>query len=218
MKRFLPVMLALPLAACSAGGDFQLPSISSLSSVFAPASPSTQDLSGSIKPVARSAADDLSSMTVTSLMDGSRKTYTVRPYGNGIRVRESNGCVWTRSDDWFSPSDSWANCGDSKNWHTARAKVRELDSLYPLKVGSVGRYERRAVSSSGRSYTRETRCEVTNAVDVLRPGQAATPAYVVVCKDTRRTRTTWFAPGEGPIAYREVHRRNGVEVAWLRAD
>lgn len=212
MKRLCPLLLALPLAACS-GSGFELPS---LASIFDDHRPSTRPLVASIEPAGRSPASELQSMTVESLIDGSANTLSVRSFGNGVRVRESDGCVWTRAADWFSPSDSWSACGDSRNWHTAQARVRELDSLYPLRVGSVGRYERQAVSHTGRSYTRETRCEVTDAVEVLRPGQAATPAFVVECDDSRRRRTTWYAPGEGPVAYHEVHRRNGVESAWIR--
>ncbi|WP_299618296.1 hypothetical protein [Pelagibius sp.] len=212
MKRLCALMLVLPLAACSAGG-FEFPSIASL---FDTTQPETRPLTAAIAPAARPASGELRSMTVTSLLDGSRTTFSVRAYGNGIRVSESNGCTWTRARDWFSPSDSWANCGTSNNWHTAQAKVRELDPVYPLKVGEVGRYHRDAVSHSGRSYSRETRCEVTGAVELLRPGLEPTPAYVVACDDSRRIRTTWYAPGEGPVAYREEHRRHGVQEAWIR--
>ncbi len=214
MKRLSALLLALPLAACSLDG-FELPH---LASTFDSTRPDTQPLKSSIRSVPQPSVAALSSMTVSSLMDGSTQTFTVRPFGNGVRVRESDGCIWTRAGDWFSPSDSWANCGESRNWHTGQATVRQLDSPYPLKVGSVGRYERSAVSHTGRSYDRQTRCEVTDAVEVLRPGKAATPAYVVVCDDSRRVRTTWYAPDEGPIAYREVNHRKGVEVAWLRND
>lgn len=222
MKQFLVPLIALPLAACSGGKDFEsfkapsfnLPSISAL---FEGPGPETRPLQSSITPVGKSSADGIPNMTVTSLVDGTRASYSVRQYGNGVRVMEANGCIWTRAGDWFSPSDSWANCGTSKNWHTGQARVRELDSLYPLKVGSVGRYERRAVSHTGRSYTRETRCEVTDAVEVLRSGRAATPAFVVECDDSRRLRTTWYSPDEGPVAYREIHRKNGVEEAWVRS-
>jgi len=210
MKRLLVLALALPIAACSAGG-FQFPSFVSSSS-----RPATQSLTAPIQQVSQAPVSRLGAMTVTNLIDGSTQTYAVSAYGNGARVRESDGCVWTRSDDWFAPSDSWANCGESRNWHTGNAAVRQLDSLYPLQVGSVGRYERQARSHTGRSYTRETRCEVTDAVEVLRPEQGATPAYVVECDDSRRVRTTWYAPGEGPIAYRESHRSNGLEEAWIR--
>lgn len=214
MRPLIPLVLALPLAACSAG-DFEMPG---LTKIFEPGWPETRTLDRPLASVSQSAAVLPPEMQVTSLVDGTRKAYLAQPYGNGVRVRESSGCVWTRADDWFSPSDSWANCGSSSNWHTAQAQVRELDSLYPLQVGSTGRYERTAVSHSGRSYTRETRCEVVDAVEVLRPGRAATPAFVVECDDTSRRRTTWYARDEGPIAYREEHHRNGVEEAWLRSN
>lgn len=218
MKRLLAPLIALPLAACSIADDFELPTVSSVTSLFAPAGPETQPLSASIKPVQRPGQNAFSSMTVADLENGSRKTFAVKTFGNGVRVTEGNGCVWTRAGDWFSPSDSWANCGTSKNWHTGQAKVRELEPLYPLRVGSVGSYQRSAVSHTGRSYSRKTVCKVTDAVEVLREGKAATPAYVVRCDDSRRVRTTWYAPSEGPVAYREVHRRNGLEEAWVRID
>lgn len=217
MKCLLVPLIALPLAACSIADDFEIPTVSSVTSLFAPVGPETRPLTASIAPVRRPSANALSSMTVTDLKNGSRKTYAVKAYGNGVRVSEGNGCIWTRAGDWFSPSDSWSNCGSSGNWHTGQARVRELDSLYPLRVGSVGSYQRSAVSHTGRSYSRTTRCKVTDAVEVLRQAQAATPAYVVRCDDSRRVRTTWYAPGEGPIAYREVHRRNGLEEAWVRS-
>lgn len=213
MKRLLVLALALPISACSAGG-FQLPSFGFGSSTR----PDTQPLTQPIAQVAQAPISNLGTMNATNLMDGRTISLSARAYGNGARVTESNGCTWTRANDWFSPSDSWANCGDSRNWHTGQATVRQLDSLYPLQVGSVGRYERLARSHTGRSYTRQTRCEVTDAVEVLRPAHGATPAYVVECDDTSRTRTTWYAPSEGPIAYRETHHRNGLEEAWVRTD
>lgn len=214
MKRLCALVLTLPLAACSADG-FHVPD---LTAIFEPARPDTRPLAGPIQSVTRPSAGLPREMNVTSLVDGTRKSFSARTYANGVRVRQSNGCVWTRANDWFSPSDSWANCGESSNWHTAQAQVRQLQTIYPLREGSIGRYQRSAKSHTGRSYTRETRCEVTDAVEVLRPGRAATPAFVVECDDTRRRRTTWYAPGEGPIAFRVVHRRNGVEEAWIRND
>lgn len=214
MKRLLVLALALPITACSAGG-FQFPSIGN---VFSPARPDTQALTAPIPQIAQAPIRNLDSMTVTNLIDGSTMSFSVSSYGNGVRVRESDGCTWTRSNDWFSPSDSWSQCGDSSNWHTGEATVSQTASLFPMQVGSVGRYQRQARSHTGRTYTRETECEVTDAVEVLRPGRAATPAYVVECDDSRRVRTTWFAPGEGPIAYRESHRSNGLEEAWVRTN
>ena len=217
MNRFALLLLTLPLGACATDG-FDIPSFPSVASFFDSSYPEVERLDQPPRPVMQPSLDKVGSMTVTSLVDGERNTYAVSRYHNGVRVRESDGCVWTSAPNWFAPSDSWANCGDSLNWSTASAQVRELDPLYPIQIGSVGRYERKAVSNTGRTYTRETRCEVMDAVSVLRPGKAATPAFVVECKDPRRTRTTWYAPDEGPIAYRETHRRNGLQEAWLRTN
>lgn len=214
MKFLRSVLLTLPIAACGMADHDPL----KLGSLTGGPAPETRSLEMSIQPVNSPSRAEFSSMTVKSLLDGETSSYTVSRYGNGVRVREGSGCVWTRARDWFSPSDSWANCGTSKSWHTAQASVRILDPLYPLEVGSTGSYERRAVSLTGDVSVRETRCEVISAVEVLRPGRTATPAYVVECDDGRRTRTTWYAPGEGPVAFREEHRSRGVEEAWVRAD
>ncbi len=217
MKRLWLPLLLLPLAACSADG-FSMPSLSlsSLTSMFDGPRPQTRPLAAPLPPAGRPKAGELRSMTVASLTDDSTKTYTVRPYGNGVRVKESTGCTWTRAHDWFSPSDSFADCGTSSEWRTAQAEVRELAPLYPLQVGRVGRYQRRSVSRDGEVSVRDSRCEVTGAVQVIRPNAAPTPAFVVDCDDGRLRRTTWYAPGAGPLAYREIHKRKGVRQAWVR--
>lgn len=158
----------------------------------------------------------LASMEVVDLANGGSRRLEVVRYGNGVRVRESDGCVWTRDADWFSPSDSWANCGNSRNWRTAQASVTRDGSLYPLQVGSQGAYTRTATTPEGRTSTRTTSCLVTGVEAVARPGDVETPAYVVVCEDGRLRRTTWFAPQEGPVAYREEHLTRGLREAWVR--
>ena len=110
---------------------------------------------------------------------------------DAVRVRRSDGCVWTRWSDGFARSDSCAHAGDGRTVHTA-------------------------VSHTGRRYTRDTVCRVTDAVAVVRAGRAPSPAFVVDCDDGKRVRTTWYAAGEGPIAFRKVHREQGVEEAWVR--
>lgn len=160
----------------------------------------------------------LGSMTVLNVMSDRIERIAIEPFGNGVRGREANGCTWTRQANWFSPSDSWAACGTSRSWRTARAEVRVLDPLYPLEVGATGTYRREAVSQTGRKSNRVTECEVTGAVTVEATAEGTVPALVVDCDDGRVTRTTWYAPGRGPVAYREVHRKHGVRDAWVRID
>ena len=214
MKK-LTVAMASVLGGCTSTGN----SIgNTLASFFGGAGPETAPLSAELPPMAQPSAAELRSFTTTSLIDGSSNTFNIAPYGNGIRVRQDNGCVWTRAADWFSPSDSWANCGTSQNWHTAQAQVQRQDSLYPLTVGSEGRYRRVAVSHTGRDQDRQTVCRVTGAEDVVRPGHPNTSAYVVECDDTRRVRTTWYAPGQGPVAFTQVSNSGELEEAWIRAN
>ena len=180
--------------------------------------PVSQKLTAPIASVKAPSRSEFSSIRARSLIDGSKFNLKVGGHKRGIKVRETGGCTWTRPADWFSPSTSWSNCGTSRNWHTATARVRVTNSLYPLKVGATGRYVRSAVSHTGRKHTRTTRCKVTKAVEVLRRGKAATPAFVVACNDGKRLRTTWYAPGIGPIAYREMHKKNGLQEAWVRTN
>ena len=211
-KRLAIIGMILPLAACMG----KLTDTAMSRAGLAEGMPETRTLAQPLPPVPSASRTGLKTMQVRNLLDGRTETIRVSRYGNGIRAREPGGCVWTRDKDWFSPSDSFANCSSSKDWKTAQATVRRIESIYPLTVGSTGTYSRRAVSATGKVSTRETRCEVIDQVAVVVPGQADVPAYVVECNDGRITRTTWFSPDRGPVAYREVHEKRGVRDAWLR--
>lgn len=179
--------------------------------------PQTRPLSSPIAPAPRPTAKSWSDMTVVDLLTGARRTLDVtRLGGDAVRVRAPDGCVWTQSADWFAPSDSWQDCGPTADWHTASATVSGGDTLWPLTQGARGKYRRKAVSFTGDTSTRTTRCKVVDAVEVLRPKLKPTPAYVVECSDKRRRSLTWYAPDQGPIAYVEEHRSRGVEEAWTR--
>lgn len=140
----------------------------------------------------------------------------MRASGGRIRTEDAAGCRSTRLMDWFSPSVAWEGCGPSSKWRTGRAKVGVRDRLYPLEVGAKGRYRRWATAHTGETSVRTTDCRVTDAV-TLDLGSRRTDAFVVACDDGRIERTTWYAPGEGPLAYRETHKRRGVREAWVVA-
>lgn len=217
MCRWRPASLlaaTLVLAGCGPLDDVRL----NVASLFEdPTKPETLPLATPLAPAARPAAPLAGTFAYRDLLTGATGRMSVskvRP--DAVRVRQSDGCVWTRWGDWFAPSDSWAGCGDSATWHTGRAEVRPAGSVWPLRVGNTARFGRDAVSHTGRSYSRETACRVTDAVAVVREGHAPTPAFVVDCRDGKRLRTTWYAPGEGPIAFRKWHESNGVEEAWVR--
>lgn len=214
MKFSAALSFAIFLGGCSLTSlDFELPL-----DFTGKGRPDTRSLTSALGPVNKPMLRQLRSMNVRDLLSGETRQMRISRAGNGIRVREPDGCVWTRSHDWFAPSDSFAHCGTSQDWHTAQARVLREGSLFPLQVGKSAAYERQAVSWNGKRSTRRTICEVEDAIEVLRPGQNATPALVVGCDDGRVLRTTWYAPGEGPIAYREVSRGRGVRDAWLRID
>lgn len=214
MKPILAMSLAVVLGGCAASTIYlDLPL-----DFWGKGRPETRQLTADIAPVKSPMLRRLRSMQVKNLLDGEPHRLRISRVGNGIRVRETDGCVWTRSHDWFAPSDSFARCGTSKNWHTAEARVRREGSLFPLRVGNTATYEREAVSWNGKRSTRRTRCVVKDTVEVLRPGQGATPAYVVACDDGRVQRTTWYAPRKGPVAYHEIDGENRVRDAWVRID
>lgn len=150
---------------------------------------------------------------------GAERTIAVRPVGrDAIQATQPDGCVWTRSADWFSPSFAWSACGARADWSTAKGTVRRTGSLWPLKEGATAAYTRTVVSKTGRSSTRTTRCAVVDQVLVTRSTGAPIGAFKVVCQDGRRTRTTWWSADEGPVIYRQVHRRRGVEQFWERVN
>ncbi len=216
--KYAAVGLLVVLTGCAGGSNPFDAAFNDVVSLFGGNRPDTAAVSSTLPAVNQPSASELSGFAATSLIDGTTERFAIERVGGGIRTRQDNGCTWTRSADWFAPSDSWTRCGDSTNWHTATAQVRVIDSLYPLTVGSTGVYQRQAVSHTGRTQDRRTTCRVTGAEDVIRPGLPNTSAYVVECDDTRRVRTTWYAPGKGPIAFTQVSNSEGLEESWIRTN
>jgi hypothetical protein len=216
-RRALAFLTVLALAGCADATAVQLAALGLFDDR---AAPRTQPLATLPGPVARPARPLGNSFAARDLLTGATLRFDVaaegRAAGRRVRVRQSDGCTWSRVGDWFAPSAVWSRCDDSRHWHSGRAEVRETASIWPLRPGAEGRWTRTATSHTGQSYTRETVCRVTGAAAVVRDGRAPTPAHVVVCRDGKRTRTTWFAPGEGPVAFRKVHDEHGVEEAWVR--
>jgi hypothetical protein len=205
-------LAALSLSACA---QVDAARHSAMNLVPFRAAPQTAPLAGPLAPARRPAAPLTADFSARDLMTGGTLRLDAS-YRNGrATVRQSDGCVWTRSGDWFTPSSAWENC-DGGAWATGSAEVRAIGSLWPLREGAQGAFQRTARSAGGDSYDRRTDCRVTGAETVIRESGARTPAWVVACRDGKRTRTTWFAPGEGPVAFRKVHDRNGVEEAWVR--
>jgi hypothetical protein len=183
--------------------------------LFSGPGPETRAMAGSPPPAARPARPLTAAIDASDPRNGEAIRLTPRALGGGaVEVRQSDGCVWRR-DDWFAPSTFWRGCGDSATWRDGAAVVSGGDGLWPLRIGAEGRFRRRATSATGRTLARETVCRIDSAVEVLRAGQPATPAFVVDCDDGKRVRTTWWAPGEGPIAFRKTHRDKGVEEVWV---
>lgn len=180
--------------------------------------PKTEALAAPLAPARRPRAPLEGDIAALSLLTGAPIAISVERQGDAVRVRESDGCVWSRRGDWFTPSEAWSGCGAGANWRDGAAEVRQLASLWPMQVGAEGRWTREAVSGTGRRYQRDTTCRVVGAEAVIRPNAGSTPAFKVVCDDGgKRFRTTWYAPGIGPVAFVKRHAENGVEEAWVRS-
>jgi hypothetical protein len=139
----------------------------------------------------------------------------VRRTAWGVAVDEGDGCVW-QARDWFAPASTWRNCGTSRSWHTARATVREEGRLWPLEVGNVARFERRAVTPEGKVSVRTRTCRVVDQVGVATAGQGVVATFKVRCEDGRRTRTTWWSADWGPVAFEERTSDRYEKEFWRR--
>jgi hypothetical protein len=215
---FRPLRFVLAAGALSAAGacapvDTAQRSLRAL--IPGMVAPQTEAVSFAMTVAEKPAAPLSGDFAARDLLTGERIAFDVRRSGDGVRVRQSDGCAWSRSGDWFAPSSAWENC-DVGQWASGTAQVRRTASIWPLREGAAGGYARDAKSSTGRSYARETACRVTGAEAVVRENGARTPAWVVECRDGKRTRTTWWSPEEGPVAFRKAHDSNGVEEAWVR--
>ncbi len=209
--------LLAPLALIAVSACAQVESVRHAALNLAPGrvAPQTAPLTAPLAATARPAAPLTADFTARDLRTGAVIAFDASRRGSAVTVRQSDGCVWTRRGDWFAPSATWRNCDDGA-WATGRAEVRETASIWPLTKGAKGGFTRTATSSTGKTYKRDTACRVIGAEAVIRENGAQTPAWVVACQDGKRTRTTWWAPGEGPVAFRKVHEKNGVEEAWVR--
>jgi hypothetical protein len=208
-------LAALALASLGACAQVADAGRAALAMVPGQAAPRTVALSTPPEPAGKPAAPLAGGFTARDLITGGTLAFDVLRQGDRVAVRQSDGCAWTRADDWFAPSSAWENC-DGGQWATGRAEVRRTASIWPLREGAEGGFTRTATAASGRSYQRDTSCRVAGAEAVVREDGARTPAWVVRCRDGKRTRTTWWAPGEGPVAFRKTHDQNGVEEAWMR--
>ena len=210
------LLAATTLGACASVGDALNDAGMFIESSFAGSGPVERNLSGSLEAAQRPSAGSWSNMAIEDQQTGDIETLAVAASSSqSLSFLQADGCAYTRANDWFSPSERWTNCGTSTNWRDARASVTVSGNLWPLQVGRTAEYTRRAVSArTGEESTRTTRCEVVDAVQVLRHTGELTPTFKVECGDGRRERTTWWSPEEGPVFYMQRHDRRGLEVAW----
>lgn len=209
IRRLAPLALVLALAGCTASADLASFSLGE-------PGPRTRPLDAKLAPIERPARAEFSGFEAVDLLTGKPLRFDLRLADGALRARESDGCTWRRAADWFAPSVAWDRCGTSKSWAKGTARVKVLDRLYPIQPGAKGVYERHAVNAKGDDYRRRTTCTVGKPVAVLGRSGKALPAHVVTCDDGKRTRTTWYAPGVGPVAFVQRHEEKGVEEAWQR--
>ncbi len=215
-KPLSAALLATTLGACASVGDALNDAGLFLESSVSGPAPVERSLAGGLDPAPRPSAASWSNLAIENLETGSIETLSVASASTqSLSFLDPTGCAYTRANDWFSPSETWTNCGTSTNWRDAQASVTTAGSLWPLQVGRTAEYTRRAISTrTGEESIRTTRCEVVDAVRVLRHSGELTPTFKVECDDGRRTRTTWWSPDEGPVFYMQRHERRGLESAW----
>lgn len=220
MPRSSLCLAVLALAGCAATGDVAgmadglMPA--RLVSLVDATQPAVVATGVAMPPIVAPSRSEFFDRTVENRLSGGSETLRMHASGRRIRIESAAGCRSTRLLDWFSPSVAWEGCGGSDDWRAGRAKVGVRDPLYPLEVGATGRYRRWATSHTGETSVRTTDCRVADAVTLDLGGRRA-DAFVVACDDGRIERTTWYAPGEGPVAYREAHKRRGLREAWVVA-
>jgi len=215
------LVLIAALSGCSAGDALDMAAEAgmdarrSVLSAFVAPAPQTRALGAPLAAAARPVRPLSRRVVAEDLLTGEEMRLTPRPVGaRSVEVTEPDGCRWRR-DDWFAPSTWWRGCGEADSWRDGRAELTGGAGLWPLRLGAEARWRRRAESSAGRAYVRDTVCRVEDAVELLRPGREPAPVFVVACDDGKRVRTTWWAPGEGPLAFRVARRGQGVEQVWV---
>ncbi|MEL7139486.1 MAG: hypothetical protein AAFP67_10580 [Pseudomonadota bacterium] len=209
--------LSLGAAGCAAPGDLGQSLVGPIHSAIDRTQPTVVARRVEIAEIPSPSSASLTDRRIRNLIDDRTEVLSMQASRNRLSLVEPDGCQSTRFKDWFSPSVAWSGCGTSRNWHKARAEVDVLESLYPLRIGATGQYRRFATSHTGKCSERTTNCLVRDAV-TLDLGRRDADAFEVRCDDGRVERVTWYAPGEGPIAYREAHHRTGVREAWVLAD
>jgi hypothetical protein len=129
--------------------------------------------------------------------------------GDELAFRTSSGCSWTRPRNIFAPALTYANCrGDTGSQTLADAGGR----IWPLAVGNAQSWSVTGKNTEGQTWSTKRSCKVVSTERVkVAAGEFDT--YKVVCRDTWRTRTWYYAPSvESTVVFINHHRRKNSTV------
>lgn len=177
--------------------------------------------SGEVAPIERPVLEPGRIREEISMIDGSARGYEVLGVldDGSIRGRSSwkEGCKWVVPADWFSPDNSWEDCGTG-SWSTGANTVISSsgDDLWPLRDGTSAKWSYRSRRSTGEGGRNTRRCKVSGPVAItVRVGDVN--AMKVVCRDVwgggpdGETKTWYWTSEHGVVKYTRVHSKRGLE-------
>lgn len=159
---------------------------------------------------------DLKSFAVGStwlgLRNGEEHTSAIIAKAGGeVTIENSRGCSYTRDQNIFAPSTSFANC----NGNTGTQTISQVEGeIWPLKLGKSQSWSLTGKNRAGDNWETTRRCEVESVERVSVPaGEFDT--YKVVCRDSWRTRTWYYAPSaNSTVLFVNQHRKRNSTTKW----
>ena len=121
----------------------------------------------------------------------------VRVTKSSATLEDTDGCTWTRSTTFSSPSTEWANCSG----RDGSAIVTLKSPIFPFHVGKTWAFN----VDAGRWRT-SRECRVVDTARV-RTGIGENDTFKIACKDKWNTRTFFYSPTLGTSVHFERHRR-----------
>ncbi len=131
--------------------------------------------------------------------------------GDDRSFQGSWGCSWTKSANPFAPTTKFANCSGNTGTQTI-TKVE--GSLWPLEVGKTQNWSLTGSNQSGDNWRTTRRCKVESAERVA-VGTGQYDTFKVVCQDSWRTRTWFYAPEvQSVVLSTNYHRQKNEMRRW----
>ena len=138
-------------------------------------------------------------------------TVLVSREGDVATFEASGGCRYTRTDNVFSPATKFTNC----RGNTGSQTITGVEgSIWPLKIGNTQSWSLTGRNTAGNTWSTTRRCEVESAERITVPA-GEFDAYKVVCKDSWRTRTWYYAPDvKSAVLFTNLHAKQNSFDKW----